>query len=617
MTQSIADRRDIDFVLYEQLQIEQLFETDRYQDLNRKSADMVVTEARRFGLKEILPTYAEGDREGVVFENGQVKVPACFYQPYRHYVDGEWIAMEEDPRVGGQGLPHVIAQAAREYIVGANFAFAAFGILSHGTGKMIEIFGSEQQKKLFLQNVYTGRWAGSMLLTEAEAGSDVGALQTTARRNTDGTYHLTGQKIFITCGDHDVTENIIHPVLARVEGAPEGTKGISIFLVPKRWVNDDGSLGEANDILCTGIEEKMGIHGSPTCSMALGSRGICRGLLLGKENQGMTIMFHMMNEARLGVGQQGYLHGSSAYMHAADYAKKRIQGRDIAEMRASRTAPPVPIIRHPDIRRQLMHMKSLVDGMRSFTLYVAYLFDLAATAPDAADKERHQGLIDLLTPVVKAYCSDRGMQICDMAMNVFGGYGYTRDYPVEQLMRDCKIATIYEGTNGIQAMDLLGRKLGLKKGEVFMHFLQEVRQTVQMAETVPGLQALCGRLEQALNRFGETAVFLGKKAMSPDVNAAFAQAHPFLDVTGDIVMAWMLLWRAAVAQPRLAKLLENVPDPAARIAAHKETAFYDGQIKAATYFIRSQLPVTIGKINAILEGDARAVLETAEKSFGG
>jgi len=616
MAQQIADRRDIDFVLHEQLQIESLFKHARYQDLNRKSADMVVTEARRFGLKEILPTYVEGDREGVGYEDGQVKVPSCFYGPYKHYVDGEWIAMEEDPEVGGQGLPQVIAQAAREYIVGANFAFAAFGILSHGTGKMIELFGTDLQKKLFLKKVYSGEWAGTMLLTEPEAGSDVGALTTTARKNDDGTYSLTGNKIFITCGDHDVTENIIHPVLARIEGAPAGTKGISIFLVPKFWVHDDGSLGDRNDIVCTGIEEKMGIHGSPTCSMAMGSRGTCRGMLLGEANRGMAIMFHMMNEARLGVGQQGYLHGSSAYLHAAEYAKQRVQGRDIAAARTP-DAAGVPIIRHPDVRRQLMRMKALVDGMRSFTFYVAYLFDLEATATDATEKDRFQGLIEYLTPVVKAYCSDRGMEICDLAMNVFGGYGYTREYPVEQLMRDCKIATIYEGTNSIQAMDLLGRKLGLKKGEVFMQLLREIRQTIQTAEKIPGLQPLCGRLDQLLNRYGETAVFLGKRAMSPNVKAAFVQAYPFLDVTGDIVMAWMLLWRAAVAQPKLAALLDGVEDPAARIAANKDAAFYDGQIKAATYFIHSQLPVTEGKINGILEGEAAAVLDAAEKSFGG
>jgi alkylation response protein AidB-like acyl-CoA dehydrogenase len=616
MAQRIADRRDIDFVLYEQLPIEGLLRKGRYRKIDRQTVDMIVTDARHLGLNEILPTYVEGDRTGVAFENGRVTVPACFHRPYQHYAEGAWIAMQEDPAFGGRGLPHVVAQAAREYIVGANVAFAAFGLLSHGTGKMIELFGTGQQKKRFLKNIYRGRWAGTMLLTEPEAGSDLGALSTTARPNPDGTYNLTGNKIFITCGDHDVTENIIHPVLARIEGAPRGTRGVSIFLVPKRWVNADGSLGAPNDIVCTGIEEKMGLRGSPTCSMALGSRGACRGLLLGKANQGMTIMFQVMNEARLGAGQQGYLHGSAAYLLAADYAKQRIQGHDLAE-RHHPKGPSVPIIRHPDIRRQLMRMKALVDGMRSFTFYVAYLFDRVAVADTPQEKQRWQGLIDFLTPVVKAYCSERGLEVCDLAVNVFGGYGYTQAYPVGQLLRDCKVATIYAGTNGVQAMDLLGRKLGRRRGEVFTNLLQEIRQTVQAAEKTPGLQELSGRLEQVLYRYGETAVFLGKRAMGAEVNNAFTQAHPFLEVTGDIVLAWMLLWRATVAQPRMADLLKGLDNPADRMARDREAAFYDGQLRAAAFFIRTQLPVTEGRIKAIQEADCAALLEAAEASFGG
>jgi alkylation response protein AidB-like acyl-CoA dehydrogenase len=563
---------------------------------------MVVDAARQLALREILPTCAQGDREGVQFSDGRVQVPSCFHRAYRHFVEGDWIALAEDPAVGGQGLPQVVAQAAREYIVGANFSFAAFGILSHGTGKMIELFGTAAQKALFLDKLYTGQWSGSMLLTEPEAGSDVGALSTSAHRRPDGAFHLSGTKIFITCGDHDVTENIIHPVLARIEGAPAGIRGVSLFLVPKIWVNDDGRLGAPNDILCTGVEEKMGIHASPTCSMALGSRGACRGMLLGEENQGMQIMFHMMNEARLGVGQQGYLHGSAAYLYAAAYAKQRRQGRALVADRDGATSS-VPIIQHPDVRRMLMRMKTLVEGMRSFTLYVAQLFDLARTAAEATDQTRCQGLIDYLTPVVKAYCSERGMEICDLAMNVFGGYGYTREYPIEQLMRDCKIATIYEGTNGIQAMDLLGRKLSLRKGEVFMHFLNAVRGTVRQAEVFPDLRSLCERLETALHRYGEVAIFLGKKAMGADAKLAFAHAHPFLEITGDIIMAWMLLWRALAAH--------------GRAAANRETAFYDGQIKSAAYFITTAIPVTIGKINAILESDTATMLEIADAAFGG
>jgi alkylation response protein AidB-like acyl-CoA dehydrogenase len=608
MTQRIADRRDIDFVLFEQLGIESLFGSGCYPQLNRRTVDMVIDAARQLALGEILPTNAQGDREGVRFHEGRVQVPACFHQVYRHFVAGEWIALAEDPAVGGQGLPQVVAQAAREYTVGANFSFAAFGILNHGTGKMIERFGTEVQKALFLEKIYAGQWSGSMLLTEPEAGSDIGALQTSAQRQPDGTYHLSGTKIFITYGEHDLTENIIHPVLARIEGAPAGVRGISLFLVPKIWVESDGRLGAPNDIVCTGVEEKMGIHASPTCSMALGGRGACRGLLLGEANQGLQIMFHMMNEARLGVGQQGFLQGSAAYLYAAEYAKQRRQGRAL-DARGGAAAAPVAIIQHPDVRRMLLRMKALVEGMRSFTLYVAYLFDLARTAADAAEKARCQGLIEYLTPVVKAYCSERGLEVCDLAMNVFGGYGYIRDYPVEQLMRDCKIATIFEGTNGIQAMDLLGRKLSLRKGEVFMHFLNAVRATLHRAEVFPDLRGLCERLETALHRYGEVAIFLGKKTMGSDNKPAFAHAHPFLEVTGDIIMAWMLLWRALAAHAARAA-------PGAG-AAGRETAFYEGQIKSAAYFISTALPVTIGKINAILEGDTAAVLEMPEAAIGG
>ncbi len=614
MAQLIADRRDIDFVLYDQLQIESLFQTKRYRDINRQLVDMIISEARQLSLNEILPTYTAGDREGVQFENGQVRVPTCFHEAYRHYRKGEWLAMTEATEVGGQGLPQVVAQAARDYLTGANFSFAAFGILGHGTGKMIELFCDDHQKSLFLAKLYSGEWAGTMLLTEPHAGSDVGALSTMAVRNPDGTYHLSGNKIFITCGDHDLTPNLIHPVLARIEGAPEGAKGISVFLVPKIWVNADGTLGEPNDIVCTAIEEKMGLHASPTCSMTLGAAGACRGLLLGEENQGMPIMFHMMNEARLGVGQQGFLQGSAAYLYAAAYAKTRRQGKDLTPDADGNS--PVPIIRHPDVRRMLMRMKALVDGMRSLTFYVAYLFDLEATTEDAESRARYSGLIEFLTPVVKAYCSERGMEVCELAMNVYGGYGYTREYPIEQLMRDCKITTIYEGTNGIQAMDLLGRKLGLRRGEIFMHFLQNVRASIQEFEQIEDLRALCEKLEAALNRYGEVAVFLSKKAMGPDIKLAFTQAHPFLEVTGDIIIAWMLLGRAARAYPRLQALLADAADPAGVIAANREAAFLDGQLKTAAYFVSTTLPITIGKIKSIMQGDAMAVLDTAEKTFG-
>jgi alkylation response protein AidB-like acyl-CoA dehydrogenase len=617
MAQIISDRRDIDFVLYEQLQIEDLLKTEKYGVLNRKMFDMVISEARNLGIKEIYPTYTEGDREGVKFENGKVTVPACFHRSYELFVKGEWIAMAEDPEVGGQGLPQIIRQAAFEYIVGANFAAATFSDLAHGAAKMIELFGTPLQKELFLKKVYSGQWGGTMLLTEPNAGSDVGALATTAVKNPDGTYSISGNKIFITCGEHDLTENIIHPVLARIEGAPPGTKGISLFIVPKIWVNDDGSLGEPNDIVCSGVEEKLGLHGSPTCSMSLGSKGNCRGLLLGEENKGMMVMFHMMNEARLNVGAQGFLHGSVAYLHALNYARERLQGRDI-EKGKDLQAPQVPIINHPDVRRMLLQMKAYVEGMRSFVLYVAYCFDKKSTAKSPPEKERYGGLIELLTPVIKAYCSERGQFVCDQAIQVHGGYGYTKEYPVEQLYRDCKITSIYEGTNGIQAMDLLGRKLGMNNGAVFMNLLNEINSAIQKARDIPRLEKSAAAVEKSVNRLGEIALHLGKTAMSKDLKLAFAYAHPFLEVVGDVIMAWMHLWRAAVALPKLEKLAGSTEAEAiaATVAKNKDAAFYDGQLKSAEFFIHSMLPATMGKMNAIAASNPAAI-EIHERSFGG
>ena len=617
MAQLISERRDIDFVLYEQMKIEDLLKTEKYRDLNRKMFDMVISEARNLGIKEIYPTYTQGDREGIKFENGKVTVPECFHRPYALFVEGEWIAMAEDPEVGGQGLPHIIRQAAFEYIVGANFAVAGFGNLGHGAAKMIELFGTPKQKELFLKKVYSGQWGGTMLLTEPNAGSDVGALTTTAVKNPDGTYSISGNKIFITCGEHDLTENIIHPVLARIEGAPPGTRGISLFIVPKIWVNDDGSLGEPNDIVCSGVEDKMGIHGSPTCSMSLGAKGNCRGLLLGEENKGLLVMFYMMNEARLDVGAQGFLHGSVAFLHALNYARERLQGKDI-EQGKDPEAPQVPIIRHPDVRRMLLQMKAYVEGMRSFVYYVAYCFDRQSTAESAAEKERYGGLIELLTPIIKAYCSERGQFVCEQAIQVFGGYGYTKEYPVEQLYRDCKITSIYEGTNGIQAMDLLGRKLGMNKGAVFMDLLNEITAAIKKAAQIPRLEKSAAAVEKSVNRLGEIAMHLGKTAVSKDLKLAYAYAHPFLEVVGDVIMAWMLLWRAAAAVPKLEKLAGSDDENAIRskVAQNKDAAFYDGQLKTAEFFIHCMLPATMGKMNAIAASNPAAI-DIDERSFGG
>jgi len=617
MAQIIADRRDIDFVLYEQFCVEELTGHPRYNSFNKKSFDLIVNEARNLAIQEILPTFAEGDREGVSYENGQVKVPACYRRPYQLMREGEWTAMTADPKYGGQGLPQCISQAASEYLVGANYAFALYAYVGHAAGELIEFYGTEKQKQLFLKKMYTGQWCGTMQLTEPQAGSDVGAITTSAVKNPDGTYSLSGNKTFITAGDHDLTENIIHPVLARIEGAPKGTKGISLFIVPKIWVNDDGSLGEPNDIVCSGVEHKMGIHGSATCSMTLGGKGKCRGMLLGEANKGLRVMFHLMNSARLAVGFIGFISGSAAYLYALNYARERLQGKDLEEF-LNPEAPQVPIIRHPDVRRMLMWIKAHVEGMRSLIYFVSTALDKRACAASDTEREYHQGLIDLLTPVIKSYCSERGFEICVEAMQVYGGYGYMQDYPIEQILRDCKIASIYEGTNGIQALDFLGRKLGMKQGAVFMNYLAEMQKTVAHAKKIAGLEDLAAKVATAVNRLGEIAMHMGQTALSPNLRVAFAFAKPFLDVIGDVSLAWMMLWRATIALPMLEKLAGSLDSSVRRqqAAKNKQIAYYEGQLQTANYFIHAVLPIAIGRMEAIASSDS-STIEIPEVSFGG
>ena len=600
MAQQIADRRDVDFVLHEQLNVASLSKYEQFEDFNKKTIDMVVSEARNLAVKELLPYLKEADEEGCTFENGKVSVPKAFHRAYELFAEGEWIAMCDDPDWGGQGMPAPVALAANNYFNGANYPFMLHNILAHGAGKLVEEFGTDKQKDLYLKKMYTGVWGGSMLLTEPEAGSDVGALTTKAVPNDDGTYTITGNKIFISSGENDLVKNIIHPVLARIEGAPAGTAGISLFLVPKFHVSDDGSMGEANDIVCTGIEEKMGIHGSPTCSMALGGKGKCIGTLLGQANKGMSHMFVMMNEARLHVGMQGFACASTSYLNALNYAKERVQG---ASLTAPKGSPGVPIIQHPDVRRILLNMKSHTEAMRSILFYVGLMEDMVKVSETEEDRAKYQGIIDVLIPVAKGYITDRAFELCSDGVQVFGGYGFTKEYPQEQLLRDCKITQIYEGTNGIQAMDLLGRKLGLNKGRAFTDLLAEVNKTIEAAKGTQGLESQAALLEASVTKLMETAKALGGLMGEKKIENAFAHAHPFLDVTGDVLMAWMLLWRAVIASQKLADKPRK-----------KDVAFYNGILASARFFTASVLPVTQGKMETIMAAD-NAAMEIDEAAF--
>ncbi len=604
MPQQVADRRDQDFVLWEQMNCEEILKHETYQEFNKKTCDMILTEARALAVKELLPLLAEGDEQGVKFDAGAVKVPESFHRVYKLIQEGEWNNLSVPEEMGGQGAPAFMGAAAAEYFLGANWALYCYTTMGNGTAHIINLYGTPEQKEKYIQKLTTAEWGGTMLLTESEAGSDVGALTTTAVRNSDGTFSLTGSKIFITNGEHDLAENIIHPVLARIEGDPPGTKGISIFLVPKYFVNDDGSLGDRNDIVCSGIEEKHGIHASATCSMTLGSKGQCIGYLLGEECQGMKVMFNMINHARMSTGLQGMAYASSAYLLAVNYARERLQGRDLENF-MDHSAPSVAIIKHPDVRRNLLWMKSYVDGMRSFFYYMTRCASQALITDSAEEQEKFGDLFSMLTPIVKDYLAVKGHEVCIQAIQVFGGAGYTRDYLVEQYARDCKIASIYEGTSGIQAMDLLARKIGMKKGAVFMDFLGEIQATVARAKKIDGLTAMSEKVEAAANRLGETAMLIGQMAMSAEFKTAFAHALPFLYAMGDTIMAWMLLWRAVVASEKLAGKPKK-----------KDVAFYEGQIKTAEFFIQTELALTLGKMDSI-QGGCAAAIEISDEGFGG
>jgi len=612
MAQLIADRRDVAFVLHEMMEAEKLAQTDKFAEFNKKTIDLIVSEARNLALKEILPTQALGD-EGCRFDNGKVFAPESYHKLMALFREGEWLAMADDPEYGGQGMPKLVATAAGEYFNGANPSFMLYHGMTHGAAKLVETFGTDTQKKLYLKKLLSAEWGGTMLLTEPDAGSDVGALTTSAVKKEDGTYAITGAKIFSSGGGHDLVENIIHLVLARIEGAPEGTRGISLFAVPKYHVNDDGTLGEFHDVVCTGIEEKMGIHGNATASLTLGGKGACTGTLLGSENKGMSAMFVMMNEARQFIGLQGFSIASAAYMYALNYARERIQGRDPLNPKAG----SVTINRHPDVKRQLMTMKAYVEGMRSLTYYTARCWDLAATAASDGEQNRFSGIIEVLTPIVKGYVTDKAFEVTSHAVQIHGGYGYIKEYPVEQLMRDCRISMIYEGTNGIQAADLLGRKLGMNKGKTFVDYMDDIRARIDAAKEVEILSDMAARVETVHIRVSEIAIHLGKMIMSDQRPLAHTFAYSFLEVMGDLSIAWMLLWRATIAAPKLEKIVGSSDPDSIRSKAekNKEAAFYDGQVKTARFFINTILPATLGKLDAIEIADD-AAMQMLDTAFG-
>jgi alkylation response protein AidB-like acyl-CoA dehydrogenase len=578
-----ADLREFQFLLFEQFRLGELLGKSPYDAWGNEEIRSTLTECYRWVREVSGPLNAQGDAQGCRLEEGQVLTPTGFAKAWKSLYDAGWKQLAVETEWGGGGAPRALVVLVEELLSGANTAFAMYSGLTFGAAEVIRAFGTPEQQKLFCTRMFDGTWAGTMCLTEPQAGSDVGSATTSAARNADGSYTIRGTKIFISGGDNEFTENIVHLVLARVEGAPAGTKGLTLFIVPKFRVAADGSVGERNDVTVANIEHKMGINGSSTCVLNFGDAGQCIGWPVGGEakiNQGMPQMFRLMNSARIAVGLQGLSVASSAFLNAVEYARERKQGANMLHWKDA-TAPRVPILEHADVRRMLLDMKARVEGTRALAVKLAHHTDCASALHDGDEKALyHHGQVDLLVPLVKAYGSDQGFRICETAIQTFGGVGYTKDFPVEQYCRDAKIFSIYEGTNHIQAMDLVGRKLGQQGGANLQAFLTDVGRFVQehgSDKELGGSIKTLGLAQEALSGAAMrmlTWFQTGKPAMVP------LHANRFLEMMAETTVAWMLLEGALIAQVKK----KTVP------AGHPDAAFYDGKVAAALYYARNVLP---------------------------
>ena len=599
-----ADLREVRFRLYEQFKLGDLLGKGPFEDWDEEAVNMVMEETYQFCCDKIGPTNSVGDETGCRLENGKVYTPPGYKAAWDALNEAGYRGVALPAEWGGAGAPFAVGAACEEFLAGANVAFAMYPGLSIGAAEVVGHFGTPAQKETYAKRLFSCEWGGTMCLTEPQAGSDVGAATTKATKQDDGTYKIEGTKIFISCGDHDLTDNIVHLVLARTPGAPAGTKGLSLFVVPRDKFGPKGENLGSNDVSVASIEHKMGINGSSTCVLNFGENGNCVGELVGTvEGQGMVQMFKMMNFARIGVGLQGLSVASAAYLNALEYAKERKQGPHITKFKDA-NAPKVEIINHPDVRRMLIDMKARVEGIRALILKLAVHTDRERLTDDEKEAAYHKGQVDLLVPIVKAYASDQAFRICEMAIQTYGGAGYCRDYPVEQYCRDSKIFSIYEGTNHIQAMDLVGRKLGQKGGANFQAFAADVGKFVAANKEHPRISKGVGELAAALQALSGTAMqFLGwfqagKMEMVP------LAANVFLELMAETTVGWLLLDGAVIAAEKSAAL----PDD------HDDKAYYEGVVLSAQYFARNVLPLVPARAKIIANGD-RCALEIPDAGF--
>ena len=591
-----APVRDTMFVLNEVLEIQQYAALPGFSEASPDVITAILTEGAKFTEEVLQPLNQIGDEAGCTrHPDNTVTTPPGFQAAYRQFVDGSWGGLAADPTYGGQGLPHVIATAFEEYMISANMAFTMYPGLTLGAIAAITAVGSDAQKLKFIPKMVAGTWSGTMNLTEAHCGTDLGLLRTRAEPQPDATYKITGAKIFISAGEHDLTENIIHLVLAKMPGSPDTVKGISLFIVPKFLVNDDGTLGVRNAVSCGAIEEKMGIHGNSTCVMNYDG---ATGYLIGEKEKGMRAMFIMMNAARLGVGLQGLSLSEVATQNAVAYAQDRLQGRALSGPK-NPAGKADPIIVHPDVRRMLMNARAFNEGARALALWGAVLVDLAHAAESAEARQQADDLISLLTPVIKGYFTDKGYENATNAQQCFGGHGYIREWGMEQFVRDARISMIYEGTNGVQALDLVGRKLAQNGGRALRLFLGQVGALVSDVSQHETLAPCAESLKQALDDVQAATQWLMRNAMMKPDNAG-AASTPYLNLMGLVAMGYMWLRIALVA--------------AKGAVGASDGDFYANKLITAKYFFSHVLPESAAH-RARVEAGAENVMALAAQAF--
>lgn len=593
MPQYTAPLRDINFVLKDVLKSDKHFASlATREEVSEDLMDAIISEGAKFSENVLSPLNQPGDQEGCTWSESGVTTPKGFKEAYQQYAEGGWPSMTANPQFGGQGLPNSLGLVVTEMVSSACWSWGMYTGLSQSAARLLEVYASDELQETYLAKMTEGTWGGTMCLTESHCGSDLGLLRTKAETNADGSYNVTGTKIFISGGEHDMMENIIHLVLARVEGAPEGTKGISLFVVPKFLPDENGEVGERNGVHCGSIEHKMGIKASATCVMNFDG---AKGFLVGEENRGLNAMFHMMNSARLGTALQGLSAGEASFQGALAYAKDRLQMRSLSGPK-NPNGPADPLIVHADVRRMLLTQKAFAEGSRAFIYWVAQLVDTFYFSGDEQARKDAEELSELLTPIAKAFVTETGLESANYGMQVFGGHGFISEWGMEQIVRDLRISTLYEGTTGIQALDLLGRKVMGSGGKQLMVFTKIIHNFCKEQQDKPGMAPFVTKLAELNKEWGEITGKLGEKAMS-NADEVGAASVDYLMYAGYISLAFMWARMASIA-----------------LDGDADDAFLKAKVQTATFYYQRLLPRTEAHKIAMLNG-AESLMAMSEDAF--